>query len=67
MQEVGGQAAEDQKQMRTSSWWINQRGGLINFLRLKRRGLLQRGDLFERGVFGGGGDLVEDLQYLKAQ
>ena len=25
---VGGQAAEDQKQIRTSSWWINHPGSV---------------------------------------
>ena len=35
-----------------------KRRGLINFLSLKRRGLLVRGGLFERG---GGGVLIEDL------
>ena len=56
---------EDPKQIRTSCWWINQRGRLITF---------ERGDLFERGVCvcvcvcgGGGGVLIEDLQYFKAQ
>ena len=34
-----------------------KRRGLINFLSLKRRGLLVRGGLFE----GGGGVLIEDL------
>lgn len=37
-----------------------KRRGLINFLSLKRRGLLVRGGLFERGG-GGGGVLIEDL------
>ena len=31
-----------------------KRRGLINFLSLKRRGLLVRGGLFERGGGGGG-------------
>ena len=71
---------EDQKQIRTFGWWINQREEPINFLRLKRGRLLEIGDLFERGVCvcvcvcvcggGGGGwgaDLIEDLKYSKAQ
>ena len=36
-------------------------GKLINFLPLKRRGLLEGGGLFERG--GGGRGLIEDLRY----
>ena len=36
-------------------------GGLINFLLLKREGLLQRGAVFEGR--GGGGCLIEDLRY----
>ena len=37
-----------------------KRRGLINFLSLKRRGLLVRGGLFETGR--GGGVLIEDLR-----
>ena len=36
-----------------------ERGGLNNFLSLKRGVLLERGGLFERG-----GDLIEDLRYF---
>ena len=36
---------------------LNREGGLINFLPLKRGGLLEGGGLFERG------GLIEDLQY----
>ena len=36
--------------------------GLIKFLSLKRRGLLVRGRLFERGA-GGGGVLMENSRY----
>ena len=35
-----------------------KREGLINFLPLKREGLLEKGGLFE----GGGGDLIENLR-----
>ena len=38
---------------------LNREGGLINFLRLKRGGLLEGGGLFERG------GLIEDLRYTK--
>ena len=37
---------------------LNREGGLINFLPLKRGGLLEGGGLFERGR------LIEDLRYL---
>ena len=37
-----------------------KRGRLINFLPLKREGLLERGGLFERG------GLIADLQYIKS-
>ena len=38
---------------------LNREGGLINFLPLKRGGLLEGGGLFERGC------LIEDLRYLE--
>ena len=37
---------------------LNREGGLINFLPLKRGGLLEGGGLFERG------GLTEDLRYI---
>ena len=37
---------------------LNREGGLINFLPLKRGGLLEGGGLFERG------GLIEDLRYM---
>ena len=39
---------------------LNREGGLINFLPLKRGGLLEGGGLFERG------GLIEDLRYFNA-
>ena len=57
---------EDQKQIRTSSWWINpSEGGLLTFFAWK-------GEAYEREetyLRGGclGGDVIEDLQYSKAQ
>ena len=38
---------------------LNREGGLINFLPLKRGGLLEGGGLFERG------GLIEDLRYMR--
>ena len=38
------------------------RGGLMNFLPLKRESLLEGAGLFKRG--GGGGGLREDLWYM---
>ena len=37
---------------------LNREGGLINFLPLKKGGLLEGGGLFERG------GLIEDLRYV---
>ena len=69
-QEVGGNAAKDQKQIWTSSWWINHPGSVHTKLINAIQQLLVKNDKQgeEEGVGVGGllqrESLIEDLQYL---
>ena len=73
VQEVGGHAAEDQKEIRTSSSGINHLGSvhtkfysrnwsIQSICYLWKRGLIRGRGL----IWGGGGDLIEDLRYCNS-
>ena len=71
---VGGQAAEDQKQIRTSSWWINHPGSVHTVLQLSlidtvlfiseewEKGGGGMGVKRDGGLFLREGALIEDLR-----